>query len=82
MKTANAARLRLPSKLPTGIRGFDELSYGGVTENRTALLMGGPGFGTTDELGRIRSADPPARGSNGAFNHARKSHAATRQRAR
>lgn len=38
---------RLPSKLATGIRGFDELSHGGLTRNRTTLLMGGPGSGKT-----------------------------------
>jgi circadian clock protein KaiC len=41
-----ASPLLLP-KLATGIQGFDELSYGGLTPNRTSLLMGGPGSGKT-----------------------------------
>jgi circadian clock protein KaiC len=35
------------SKLATGIRGFDELSRGGLPRNRTSLVMGGPGTGKT-----------------------------------
>ena len=42
-----AAAQRLPTKLVTGIHGFDELSHGGLTLNRTNLLMGGPGSGKT-----------------------------------
>lgn len=45
MKTAAAQPL--PSKLATGIHGFDELSHGGLTLNRTNLIMGGPGSGKT-----------------------------------
>jgi circadian clock protein KaiC len=36
-----------PTKLATGIRGFDELSRGGLMLNRTSLLTGGPGSGKT-----------------------------------
>jgi circadian clock protein KaiC len=42
-----AAPRQLPSKLATGIQGFDELSHGGLTPNRTTLLLGGPGSGKT-----------------------------------
>ncbi len=35
------------SKMATGIQGFDELSHGGLTRNRTSLLIGGPGSGKT-----------------------------------
>ena len=35
------------SKLATGIRGFDQLSRGGLPRNRTSLVMGGPGTGKT-----------------------------------
>jgi len=35
------------TKVPTGIRGFDELSHGGLPRNRTSLVMGGPGTGKT-----------------------------------
>ena len=34
-------------KLPTGIRGFDQLSHGGFPRHRTSLLIGGPGAGKT-----------------------------------
>lgn len=45
--TKTAAPPQLPSKLATGIQGFDELSHGGLTLNRTSLLLGGPGSGKT-----------------------------------
>jgi circadian clock protein KaiC len=35
----------LLSKVPTGIEGFDEISFGGLPRNRTTLVMGGPGTG-------------------------------------
>ena len=38
---------RLLSKLATGVRGFDEISRGGLPRNRTSLVMGGPGTGKT-----------------------------------
>lgn len=38
---------QLPPKIATGIQGFDELSHGGLTPNRTSLLLGGPGSGKT-----------------------------------
>jgi circadian clock protein KaiC len=34
-------------KFATGIRGFDELSEGGLPRNRVSLLKGGPGSGKT-----------------------------------
>jgi circadian clock protein KaiC len=34
-------------KLATGIKGFDQLSGGGLPRNRTTLVMGGPGTGKT-----------------------------------
>jgi circadian clock protein KaiC len=34
-------------KAPTGIRGFDEITGGGLPHNRTTLLMGSPGAGKT-----------------------------------
>src|SRR5882757_3142376 len=42
-----AAPRALAAKIATGIQGFDELSHGGLTRNRTTLLMGGPGSGKT-----------------------------------
>ncbi len=38
--------LRL-EKSPTGIRGFDEITQGGLPRGRTALVTGGPGTGKT-----------------------------------
>jgi circadian clock protein KaiC len=35
------------TKAATGIRGFDELSGGGLPRNRTSLIIGGPGTGKT-----------------------------------
>lgn len=34
-------------KCPTGIKGFDEITEGGLPKNRTTLLCGGPGSGKT-----------------------------------
>jgi circadian clock protein KaiC len=36
-----------PSKVPTGIFGFDEITHGGLPRGRTTLLVGGPGSGKT-----------------------------------
>lgn len=36
-----------PSKTPTGIEGFDEITHGGLPRGRTTLLEGGPGSGKT-----------------------------------
>jgi circadian clock protein KaiC len=47
MKTRKAALSQLPSKMATGIQGFDELSHGGLPRNCTSVLMGGPGSGKT-----------------------------------
>ena len=49
-RPAIGTRIKLaqpPTKLATGIQGFDELSRGGVPRRRTTLLMGGPGAGKT-----------------------------------
>lgn len=35
------------AKCPTGIRGFDELTLGGLPRGRAALVCGGPGCGKT-----------------------------------
>ena len=37
----------MPHKAPTGIAGFDEITYGGLPRERTTLLTGGPGSGKT-----------------------------------
>ena len=47
MSRAGKTAPRIPSKIPTGISGFDELSGGGLPRSRTSLLMGGPGSGKT-----------------------------------
>src|SRR3954470_10002341 len=36
-----------PGKAPTGIRGFDELTGGGLPRGRATLVTGGPGAGKT-----------------------------------
>ena len=45
--TRSRAPARHPSKLPTGIEGFDAMSGGGLPRHRTSLLIGGPGAGKT-----------------------------------
>jgi circadian clock protein KaiC len=35
------------AKATTGIAGFDEMTYGGLPQGRTTLLVGGPGCGKT-----------------------------------
>jgi circadian clock protein KaiC len=35
------------TKVLTGIKGFDEITYGGLPQGRTTLVMGGPGCGKT-----------------------------------
>jgi len=45
--TARKSAARRFSKLATGIKGFDQLSRGGLPRNRTSLVMGGPGTGKT-----------------------------------
>ena len=34
-------------KVPTGIRGFDEVTFGGLPEGRTTLVCGAAGCGKT-----------------------------------
>src|SRR6188474_3486658 len=47
-RTTTARTLpQAPSKVATGIAGFDELSQGGLPRNRITLLKGGPGSGKT-----------------------------------
>ena len=36
------------SKCPTGIKGFDEITKGGLPQNRTTLVSGDPGFPVHD----------------------------------
>ncbi|HRV34725.1 MAG TPA: circadian clock protein KaiC [Desulfomonilia bacterium] len=42
----SSRELRL-EKSPTGIRGFDEITQGGLPRGRTSLVTGGPGTGKT-----------------------------------
>ena len=39
--------MRQLEKAPTGIKGLDEITYGGLPRGRTALICGGPGSGKT-----------------------------------
>src|SRR3954470_11058390 len=44
----NKPKLRAPvTKLLTGIKGFDEITNGGLPRGRTTLVVGGPGCGKT-----------------------------------
>src|SRR5437763_3676610 len=45
MRTANSARPL--AKVATGIRGFDEVTGGGLPKGRPTLVCGGPGCGKT-----------------------------------
>ena len=47
MKSVRTPSLKAPSKAPTGIAGFDEITGGGLPRGRTTLLVGGPGSGKT-----------------------------------
>ena len=42
---AKSAPRQVLQKSLTGIKGFDEISLGGLPRNRTTLVMGGPGTG-------------------------------------
>ena len=47
MKPVRSPSLKAPTKAPTGILGFDEITGGGLPRGRTTLLAGGPGSGKT-----------------------------------
>jgi len=48
IKNANVASNRGPmQKCPTGIKGFDEITEGGLPKNRITLISGGAGSGKT-----------------------------------
>src|SRR5665647_3859772 len=47
MKSVQSPIATVPSKAPTGIAGFDEITGGGLPSGRTTLLVGGPGSGKT-----------------------------------
>jgi len=51
MESVQARAPKVPTnalpKAPTGIRGFDEITGGGMPRGRTTLLVGGPGSGKT-----------------------------------
>src|ERR1700693_6274065 len=47
MKVVRSPLLKVPTKAPTGIAGFDEITGGGLPRGRTTLLVGGPGSGKT-----------------------------------
>jgi circadian clock protein KaiC len=34
-------------KSPTGIQGFDEITFGGLPKGRPSIIIGGPGSGKT-----------------------------------
>jgi circadian clock protein KaiC len=47
MKSDRSLLAAGPTKTPTGITGFDQITGGGLPRGRTTLLMGGPGSGKT-----------------------------------
>ncbi len=47
MKSARSPQVKVSTKEPTGIAGFDEITGGGLPRGRTTLLVGGPGSGKT-----------------------------------
>jgi circadian clock protein KaiC len=47
MRSARSALAKAPTKVPTGISGFDAITGGGLPRGRTTLLLGGPGSGKT-----------------------------------
>jgi circadian clock protein KaiC len=47
MDSVRSPRVKVPTKAPTGITGFDEITGGGLPRGRTTLLVGGPGSGKT-----------------------------------
>src|ERR1035437_7983338 len=47
MKSTRSPLVKVSSKAPTGIAGFDEIAGGGLPRGRTTLLVGGPGSGKT-----------------------------------
>ncbi|MBC7754089.1 MAG: circadian clock protein KaiC [Moraxellaceae bacterium] len=46
-KKKSASKHNQMQKCPTGIKGFDEITEGGLPKNRTTLVSGGPGSGKT-----------------------------------
>ena len=47
MKSVQSPLLKVSSKAPTGIAGFDEITDGGLPRGRTTLLVGGLDSGKT-----------------------------------
>jgi len=47
MKSVRSPLVEVPTKAPTGIAGFDEITGGSLPRGRTTLLVGGPGSGKT-----------------------------------
>lgn len=47
LKTHPSAPLISLAKVPTGITGFDQITFGGLPLGRTTLVRGGPGCGKT-----------------------------------
>ena len=47
MKSVQSPLVKVPSKAPTGITGFDQITGGGLPRGRTTLLVGGSGTGKT-----------------------------------
>jgi circadian clock protein KaiC len=46
-RVVSNVQLEVLEKSPTGIRGFDEITEGGLPKGRPALIVGGAGSGKT-----------------------------------
>jgi circadian clock protein KaiC len=47
MNFVRSPLVKVSTKTPTGIAGFDEIAGGGLPRGRATLLVGGPGPGKT-----------------------------------
>ena len=47
LKKIDSAKNKELQKCPTGIKGFDEITEGGLPKHRTTLISGGAGSGKT-----------------------------------
>ena len=50
MKSVRFPLVKTPSKAPTGVAGFDEITGGGLPRGRTTRLLGEPGSGSLQHL--------------------------------
>ena len=66
-KKRSAPEPKMIKKARTGIRGFDEITYGGLPEGRPTLICGGPGAGKTMLAAEILVCGATECGEPGVF---------------